>query len=108
MSWLAPSLPASFDEAKRLSALHALPERFPVGLELSCTHHGSATGGWVTGVARVIHMGRSTSTSEIVLNDERGRRTCTARLTCLHRDTQPEPRAAFLRPTVPVAIEDVR
>jgi uncharacterized protein (TIGR00369 family) len=60
-----------------------------VGLELACTHHRAATGGWVTGVARPIHVGRSTSTSEIVMTDEQGRRTCTARLTCLHRDTEP-------------------
>jgi 1,4-dihydroxy-2-naphthoyl-CoA hydrolase len=72
-----------------LSALHALPERFPVGLELSCTHHRSATEGYVTGVARPIHVGRSTSTTEIVITDEQGRRTCTAKLTCLHRDTRP-------------------
>jgi 1,4-dihydroxy-2-naphthoyl-CoA hydrolase len=72
-----------------LSALHALPERFPVGLELSCTHHRAATEGYVTGVARPIHVGRSTSTSEIVITDEQGRRTCTAKLTCLHRDTRP-------------------
>ncbi|WP_410479322.1 PaaI family thioesterase [Pseudonocardia sp. H11422] len=73
-----------------LSALHALPDRFPVGLELACTHHRSATEGYVTGVARPIHIGRSTSTTEIVITDERGRRTCTAKLTCLHRDTRPE------------------
>jgi uncharacterized protein (TIGR00369 family) len=72
-----------------LSALHALPERFPVGLELACTHHRSATEGHVTGVARPIHVGRSTSTSEIVISDEQGRRVCTAKLTCLHRDTPP-------------------
>jgi 1,4-dihydroxy-2-naphthoyl-CoA hydrolase len=72
-----------------LSALHAMPERFPVGLELSCTHHRSATEGHVTGVARPIHVGRSTSTSEIVVTDDQGRRTCTAKLTCLHRDTRP-------------------
>ncbi|MGH8966831.1 MAG: hotdog fold thioesterase [Actinomycetes bacterium] len=73
-----------------LSALHALPHRFPVGLELACTHHRAATEGVVTGVARPIHIGRSTSTTEIILTDEDGRRTCTAKLTCLHRDTQPE------------------
>lgn len=73
-----------------LSALHALPERFPVGLELTCTHHRAATDGLVTGVARPIHIGRSTSTTEIVVTDESGRRTCTAKLTCLHRDTRPE------------------
>ncbi len=72
-----------------LSALHALPERFPVGLELACTHHRSATDGYVTGVARPLHVGRSTSTSEIVITDEQGRRVCTAKLTCLHRDTMP-------------------
>jgi len=72
-----------------LSALHVLPERFPVGLELACTHHGSATDGYVTGTARLLHLGRSTSTSEIVIVDEQGKRTCTARLTCLHRDTRP-------------------
>jgi uncharacterized protein (TIGR00369 family) len=69
-----------------LAALHVLPERTPVGLELSCTHHRAAVEGWVTGTARPVHVGRSTSTSEIVLVDDRGRRTCTARLTCLHRD----------------------
>lgn len=72
-----------------LSALHALPDRFPVGLELSCTHHRSATEGLVTGVARPIHVGRSTSTTEIVITDAEGRRTCTAKLTCLHRETRP-------------------
>ncbi len=72
-----------------LSALHALPDRFPVGLELSCTHHRSATEGLVTGVARPLHVGRSTSTTEIVITDADGRRTCTAKLTCLHRDTKP-------------------
>src|SRR5690242_16483519 len=71
-----------------LAALHALPERFPVGLELSCTHHRATTEGWVTGTARPIHVGRTTSTSEIVLVDDRGRRTCTARLTCVHRDAR--------------------
>jgi len=65
-----------------LSALHALPERFPVGLELSCTHHRSATEGLVTGVARPLHIGRSTSTCEIVITDEQGRRVCTSRITC--------------------------
>lgn len=73
-----------------LSALHAMPERFPVGLELACTHHRSATDGWVTGTARPLHVGRSTSTSEIVVVDEQGRRVCTAKLTCLHRDNRPQ------------------
>src|SRR3954447_23528076 len=72
-----------------LAALHALPERFPVGLELACTHHRSATEGWVTGVARPIHVGRSTLTSEIVISDEQDGGVCTAKLPCLHRDNRP-------------------
>src|SRR3954451_22286033 len=75
-----------------LAALHSLPERVPVGLELACTHHRSATSGLVTGVARPLHIGRSTSTCEIVVSDEQGRRLCTAKLTCLHRDTRPDVR----------------
>src|SRR5689334_9333569 len=78
-----------------LAALHVLPDRSPVGLELSCTHHRAAVEGWVTGTARPVHIGRSTSTSEIVLVDDRGRRTCTARLTCLHLDVPADtPRSA--------------
>jgi len=41
------------------------------------------------GVARPIHLGRSTATYEIVVTDEDGKRTCTARLTCLIRPKPP-------------------
>jgi len=75
-----------------VAALHTLPDRFPVGLELACTHHRGATEGLVTGVATPIHLGRSTSTIEVVLTDEQGRRTCTGRLTCMHLDRRPGPR----------------
>lgn len=68
------------------SALHAGEGRIAVGLELSCTHHRSATEGVVTGVATPLHRGRGTATYEIVVTDEQGRRTCTARLTCIIRD----------------------
>lgn len=54
-----------------------------VGLELSCTHHRGVRDGIVTGVATPVHIGRSTVTSTIELTDESGRRTCTARLTCV-------------------------
>ncbi|MGQ0482518.1 MAG: hotdog fold thioesterase [Pseudonocardia sp.] len=75
------------------AAMHCMPERFPVGLELSCTHHGSATAGVVTGVATPVHIGRSTSTFDVVITDEHGRKTCTGRLTCMHLDRQPGPAA---------------
>jgi uncharacterized protein (TIGR00369 family) len=72
------------------AALHAETlGRMAVGLELSCTHHRAVTGGVVTGVCRPIHLGRTTATLEIVVTDEAGRRTCTARLTCVLRDKPP-------------------
>jgi uncharacterized protein (TIGR00369 family) len=72
------------------SAMHAAQfGSIAVGLELSCTHHRAARDGVVTGVARPIHLGRSTTTYEIVVTDEEGKRTCTARLTCLLRPKPP-------------------
>ena len=68
------------------AALHAGPDRYPVGIEVSATHHRSATSGFVTGEARAITLGRTLATYEIVVTDESGDRTCTARLTCLLRD----------------------
>lgn len=71
------------------AALNAGPERAAVGLELSCTHHRAALDGLVTGVCTPLHVGRSVSTFEIAISDETGRRTCTARLTCVLRDRPP-------------------
>ena len=71
------------------AALNAGTERVAMGLELSCTHHRAATSGYVTGVATPLHVGRSTSSFEIVITDEEGKRTCTARLTCIVRERPP-------------------
>jgi uncharacterized protein (TIGR00369 family) len=71
------------------AALNAEDGRVALGLELSCTHHRAARAGLVTGVATPVHVGRSTSTYEIVITDEEGRRTCSARLTCIVRDAAP-------------------
>jgi len=71
------------------AALHSLPDRIPVGIELSCTHHRSATEGVLTGVGVPLHVGRTTSTFEIVISDDRDRRICTAKLTCIHLDPTP-------------------
>jgi 1,4-dihydroxy-2-naphthoyl-CoA hydrolase len=67
------------------AALHAGRDNIAVGIELNCTHHRSATDGLVTGVCTPLHVGRTISSFEIVITDERGRRTCTARLTCAVR-----------------------
>lgn len=68
------------------AAANAGWDKAVLGLELSCTHHRSATEGTVTGVSTPLHTGRTTATMDIVITDERGRRTCTARLTCLIRE----------------------
>jgi 1,4-dihydroxy-2-naphthoyl-CoA hydrolase len=67
------------------AALYAGPDNIAVGVELNCTHHRSATQGEVTGVCTPLHVGRTMSSFEIVISDENGRRTCTARLTCAVR-----------------------
>ncbi|GAB2867310.1 hotdog fold thioesterase [Actinocorallia aurea] len=68
------------------SALHAGEGRIAVGIEISATHHRSATEGFVTGVATKVHGGRSLATYEIVITDDAGRRVCTSRLSCMLRD----------------------
>lgn len=60
-----------------------------LGLELSCTHHRAVREGVVTGVATPAHVGRGTVTVDIVISDDAGRRTCTARLTCVLRKVAP-------------------
>lgn len=71
------------------AALHGGQDRVTVGIEINATHHRGATHGEVTGVATLLHGGRTLTTYEIVITDELGRRVCTCRLTCLLRDTVP-------------------
>ena len=71
------------------AALQAGPGRITVGIEINATHHRAATSGLVTGVATLVHGGRTMSTFDIVITDEADRRVCTARLSCLHRDAVP-------------------
>ncbi len=71
------------------AALNAGPGRFTVGIEINATHHRSARSGLVTGVATLLHGGRTMSTFDIAITDQDGKRVCTARLSCLHRDAVP-------------------
>jgi len=64
------------------SALHAMPEKLSVGVDINATHHRAATSGIVTGTATAIHLGRSSTSYEVVITDEEGRRVCTSRITC--------------------------
>jgi uncharacterized protein (TIGR00369 family) len=63
--------------------LHAGPDRRIVGVDINATHHKSAISGKVTGVATAISLGKTMCSYEIVITNEVGERTCTARITCL-------------------------
>lgn len=71
------------------AAINAGAGRAAMGLELSCTHHRAVREGSVTAVGIPVHIGRGTITTEIVISDDQGRRSCTARLTCVVRDQPP-------------------
>ena len=65
------------------SLIHAGPGRKVVGIDINATHHKSATEGIVTGVASAITLGKTLCVWDIVITNEAGERTCTARITCL-------------------------
>ena len=65
------------------TALHAGPDRTIVGVDINATHHKSARSGFVTAVATAISLGRTLCSYDIVITNEDGQRTCTARITCL-------------------------
>lgn len=68
--------------------------RIAVGIELTCTHHRSATDGIVTAISTPLHVGRQICTFHITIRDELDRRVCTARLTCMTRSAErPAPAA---------------
>ncbi|WP_406377757.1 PaaI family thioesterase [Streptomyces sp. NBC_00197] len=67
--------------------LHGGITKIAVGVDLNCTHHRGVRSGLVTGVATPVHRGRTSATYEIVITDEDGKRVCSARLTCILKDT---------------------
>ncbi len=63
--------------------LHAGPTRRIVGIEISASHHKSATSGIVTGVATAVTLGKTLCTYNVEITNDKGEKTCTARITCL-------------------------
>lgn len=63
------------------AAFSAPPGCRAVGLDINANHLRSVTSGWVTGVAKPVHIGRSTHVWQIDLHDDQGRPTCVSRLT---------------------------
>jgi len=63
--------------------LHAGPHRRIVGVDINATHHKSATSGIVTGIATAVTLGKTLCCYNVEITNEKGERTCTARITCL-------------------------
>ena len=63
--------------------LHAGADRKIVGVDINATHHKSATSGIVTAVATAISLGKTLCTYNVEVKNDKGERTCTARITCL-------------------------
>ena len=52
-----------------------------VGLDINANHLRSVSEGWVTGIARAIHIGRTTHVWQIELSNDKAQLTCVSRLT---------------------------
>ena len=63
-------------------AAYTVPQGYRVvGLDINANHLKSATSGWVTGIARPVHRGRSTQVWAIELTSDSGELTCVSRIT---------------------------
>jgi 1,4-dihydroxy-2-naphthoyl-CoA hydrolase len=63
-------------------AAYATPEGFrAVGLDINANHIKGATSGWVTGITRPVHMGRTTHVWQIDMHNDAGELTCVSRIT---------------------------
>lgn len=52
-----------------------------VGLDINANHLRGVKSGWVTGTARVVHIGRTTQVWQIDMRNEAGEMTCASRIT---------------------------
>lgn len=63
-------------------AAYSCPEGHrAVGLDINANHLRGATSGWVTGITRPVHIGRSTQVWQIDLANDAGEPTCVSRIT---------------------------
>ena len=63
-------------------AAYAAPEGHRcVGLDINANHLKGATSGWVTGITRPVHIGRTTQVWQIDMTNAAGELTCVSRIT---------------------------
>jgi uncharacterized protein (TIGR00369 family) len=63
------------------AAFSSPPGHRAVGLDINANHIRSASEGWVEGIARPIHIGRTTHVWQIDIRNESGQLTCVSRIT---------------------------
>ncbi|KAB2872521.1 MAG: hotdog fold thioesterase [Burkholderiaceae bacterium] len=63
------------------AAFSMSPQYRTVGLDINANHLRSVTDGWVTGISRPIHRGRSTHVWHIDLSNDNGQLVCVSRIT---------------------------
>lgn len=66
--------------------VHAHPWGYAVGIELNASHHSSITEGVVTGTCTAVKLGRTLTTHEIKMTDEKGKLLSTVRITNFLRE----------------------
>lgn len=69
-----------------IAAALSAPGKLSMGIELSVSHHRSASAGFVTTRAEAVQEGRTLASYILPVHDDEGRRIATGRLTCLLRD----------------------
>jgi 1,4-dihydroxy-2-naphthoyl-CoA hydrolase len=52
-----------------------------VGLDINANHLKGASSGWVTGITRPVHIGRTTQVWQIDMRNDAGEMTCVSRIT---------------------------
>jgi uncharacterized protein (TIGR00369 family) len=57
------------------------PGHRAVGVEINANHLRSVSEGWVTGISRPVHIGRSTHVWQIDIANDKGQPTCVSRIT---------------------------
>lgn len=63
------------------AAYSCQPGERAVGLDINANHLRGATAGWVTGITRPVHIGRTTQVWQIDMAGDDGRPTCVSRIT---------------------------
>ena len=61
--------------------VHAHPWGYAVGIELNASHHSSVSEGIVTGTCTAVKLGKSLTTHEVKMTDEKGNLLSTGRIT---------------------------